>query len=134
MATKKKKATKKAATKAVVTKAPKKKVAKKAAGKKKVAAPKSRSKAPAKKALAKKAPSTLTKAESKENLRQLIGRAILDRKFRGLITRSPEKALAAYPLLPDDQRAVMQATKDPLAAAQSIDRLIDDTVGPVGAI
>jgi len=118
--TPKKKATKKTAVKKA---APKKKAAKKAAAKKKAA-----------KKLRKGAAATLTKAQSRENLHLLIGRAITDRKFRGLVTKSPEKALAQYPLLEAEMKAVLKAAKNPLAAAKAIDQLIDDTIGPVGAI
>lgn len=126
-------ATKKKAAKKAAQKPAKKTVAKKTA--KKTVAKKTAKKPVAKKAAKKPvAGKKLTRAESTENLRQLIGRAVLDRKFRELIARSPVKALAEYPLLPDQERAVIRATRDPLAAANAIDRLLDDTVGPLGAI
>ena len=121
---KKKATTKKAPKKAAVKKAaPKKKAAKKKAAKKKAA-----------KKLKKGAAPQLTKAQSKENLNLLIGRAITDRKFRALVTKTPERALRQYPLLEPEKIAVLSAAKNPLAAGQAIDRLVDDTIGPLGAI
>ena len=134
------KPTKKTAKKASKKKATKKPVAKKKTAKKAVAKKKAVKKAVAKKAPAKKKTTAkkkavkLSKAQSKENLNLLIGRALTDRRFRALVTRTPEKALEQYPLLGTEQEAVIKAARDPIAAAKAIDRLIDDTVGPVGAI
>lgn len=138
----KKKVTKKAAPKqqkaAPRQKPAKKKTTKKSAPKKKAATKRATTKRATTKAAAprrtKGAATELTKAESKENLHLLIGRAITDRRFRGLVTKNPARVLALYPMLAPEKNAVLKAVKNPMAAAKAIDQLIDDTVGPVGAI
>lgn len=124
MATKKKSTKQAAAKKTVKKKATKKKAVKKAVAKK----------AGKKKATKRRAAAKLSKAQSKDNLNLLIGRAITDRKFRALVVKSPAKALAQYPMLNTERDAVLEAAKNPLAAGRAIDKMIDDTIGPVGAI
>lgn len=138
--TKKTTTQKSAAKKAAVRKAPakkaapKKKAAKKAAPKKKAAKKAAPKKKTTRKLPSKKGAPALTKAESQENLRHLIGRALTDKQFRALVMKSPEKALQQYPLLNPEKKAVLKAIENRLAAGKAIDRLIDNIFGPRGAI
>ena len=138
MATKKKPAkkttSKKTLAKRAAKKAPVKKVAKKKATTKTAAKKKATKKTTRKTPAMAKGAIKLSKARSKANLNQLIGRAITDQRFRAQVIKDPQKALAQYPMLPGERDAVLQAARSPLAAAQSIDKMIADTIGPVGAI
>lgn len=134
MATKKK-TTKKAAPQKAVKKIPAKKaVSKKKASKKTASKKASKKKATKKSTATKRSAAKVTSEQSKENLHLLIGRAVTDRRFRTLVAKRPEEALQQYPMLGLERKAVLEALKKPLAAAKAIDDLIDETIGPVGAI
>ena len=49
---------------------------------------------------------------SKSAVEQIIGRAVLDEKFRQLLFSDPDKALAGYDLTPEERKGILALIKE----------------------